>query len=524
MTPALLHATGFPQPVFIQGNNFATGCVVTLTAPDESIVEITPTAVTAGELSLSVVFDRDLDGSWTAVAANPGNLSSGSFAFAVHQMQAIPVANFSSGTFTFSATLADAAADGDGYLIREPKYELNRWAGRVVEITPGVGEPVQLVCRYSDNCGLYFDEQAADLDGEYEILEIDTGATMQLSTGKPTVASGLAWCEAPGGKYWVQPAGNDSRMSGAKFRADINCNLETKVGDYGFFSLLDDFGSSIPNELYYCIKSMKIVTAGVGCINKPHAAAPSEYNTREWSFGDNMPCAGSSCSGIWSGYLLPVFWGIPDLTGPSVSFDCTDPANAGTCISGSYCGNTYCLCDLFQGCMNSSNGFIAVFGQPITDLSLMACYSSTGCPETGISVSLGYCDIPSGPSAGDSAGGTISAGQTYSYLTVAPNPCFAPQVDYWAFSPQLTSSDPSAQLLWTGNAAGFSAVNTWSDLDTESTIDSDGNVYSRKIGGESLGNLPVPTCTTNCVDATAVEGWGISNKIGLVTYTGAVYV
>ena len=263
MTPALIHATGFAQPVFIQGNNFSAGCTVQLTSPDlMTILPLTPSTVTAGELTLSATFDRDLYGSWHAVVINPGGLSSAAFAFDVNQMQAVPVQSFATGVFSLAATLASTANAGDGYLIREAKYELNRHAGRVVRITPDAGDVIELVCRFSDNSGLYFDQQSSALQGSYKLKEIDTGAKMQLSSGKPTVAANLLWCEAPPTgttpRYWVQPAGADPR--GGTFRKDINCNLETKATDFGFFTLLDDFGKSIPDELYYMIKPMQWTT------------------------------------------------------------------------------------------------------------------------------------------------------------------------------------------------------------------------------------------------------------------------
>lgn len=277
MTNSTLHATGLPQPVFIQGSNFNTaGMTVTLTSPDSMTViplTIGSAAITPGELKLGLVtFPRGSNGSWGAVVTDPvSNLSSGAVAMPVGLMQAVPNLSFNGPTFTFAYELDTPCASLDGYLIKEPRYTMNRWAGKVFTITPAsnASSPIQVVSRYSDNNSLYFDARSNSPTGTYSCLQYNQsageqyvfGGTYQLSTGKPTVASGLVWCEGPPDgstpRYWVQPTGDDPRKNGVKFKKQIWNNVSTKVSTYGYASLLDDFTLAIPNQLYYMLIDME---------------------------------------------------------------------------------------------------------------------------------------------------------------------------------------------------------------------------------------------------------------------------
>jgi len=153
-----------------------------------------------------------------------------------------PIA-FQSGTTDlqwFQAT--PASASGAAYQIRTPKYEVNTWAGRTLQLTFPDGSQHSTTINFNDDTCLYFDPLG---------VPIPTGTTYQIIEYLP----GGVW--KWNGSAWVVPTGNDPRGSGTTpWLADQTANLPTYNTRYGKLMKGDYIGPHIWSELYAAIQAL----------------------------------------------------------------------------------------------------------------------------------------------------------------------------------------------------------------------------------------------------------------------------
>lgn len=160
----------------------------------------------------------------------------------------VPITSISGTTITFTAVTGLTVAASDAYQIREPSYELNRWIGRTLTITPAGGSPFNVTITHSDDKRLYFAAQAT---------AIAAGAAYKI-TDTPC---GWVWLRSSG--QWVKPTGTDARGP-ATFRDNQANNLPTIVRSYGRIKKGDYISRNLLTEIWKFINALRWTTEDYG--------------------------------------------------------------------------------------------------------------------------------------------------------------------------------------------------------------------------------------------------------------------
>lgn len=533
LTNTLLHSTGLPQPVFIQGTNFNTsGMHVTLTSPDTlTVISRIPTAVTTGELTLGdVVFDRDQYGTWNAVATDPiSNLSSGSFAFDVKQMQEIPIESFAGPTFTFAATLDTAAAALDGYLIKEYNYEQDNRSGRVIRVTPVTGDPVELIVYYNSNTSLFYETQSNAPTGTFAFKEIvgdkqlEYGGTYLLSTTKPTVAQDLIWYPGPPNgstpRYWVQPTGSG-------FSKYIWNNVSTIKTGTGFYQLGDIWGPWIADDLKALLIQMQVTKKSyIFSLEDTDLAG----NTSGWhsiGYSDTLAADGIGYSARFSG-------GPPTDFSSAVGIILADDATAGATA----------VPDTGPGTLGPLSGTGMIGNGQVRDVTIIPLGDISFYGQT---VNCTASDGSSQPLQQDgSVGNLVSAAKNKGKITGLPQ-CYSASVQFWAYGGiDAIDSPPEDTTTITSGGRGTEKVkrtfdpmgnsiiyHLWSEWSSAGNADP---VFSSSYLGnlavtpdfssdDPAGTAPGIPSTCNFVDLADVRGWYPLNWVAIIVWSGLTYV
>jgi hypothetical protein len=164
----------------------------------------------------------------------------------------LPITGVSGRNVSFAAVPGFSVSAGDAYRIREPKYNLNRYKGKMLRlIDPATSATHDVVVTHSDDNTLFFAPQSFTVgaDWAYQILEHDTGGVWKWD-----------------GTKWIVPTGNDPR--GAPWHDDGTENLPHKVKRYGRLVKGDYIAIHLFDELYRAINLLRWTRSGLGWSNR----------------------------------------------------------------------------------------------------------------------------------------------------------------------------------------------------------------------------------------------------------------
>lgn len=143
------------------------------------------------------------------------------------------------GIITFDAVSGFEVETDDPYRIREPKYNLDRYAGLMLKITEPDTTEHFVEITHNDDKRLYFtaDSFTVLAGWKYEITEYDRGAVMLKD-----------------GDGWKYPTGNDPR--GVKWQPNPNNNRPWITHGYGRYTKADLPTVSLMTEMYTAINNL----------------------------------------------------------------------------------------------------------------------------------------------------------------------------------------------------------------------------------------------------------------------------
>lgn len=437
--PSILHAIGKSQPVWFHGTFFDPAATIVLTNTSTSeTFSPSVTVSTYGEISLSFNFGF-VGATWSIVVTNPGPHSSSAFTFTVNDVNYLPITSGTitsgTGTLGFSAVTGLTINGGDGWLIREPAYELNKWKQRTVKFTKDDGTFLKIPCRFSSNERLFFDTQTTPfgLGWTYQIIEYTPGPVLKFSSSPPT--DGRNFVESiPGSVYWSEPyildstgkivtGSNIDARGGGNFVLNLNNNLATMVSGDGYMLPDDDFTATILNQIHDILALAKdTANFNPACRNIPAIGATAENNVLNFS---SLFVTGPSSPGP----VPPTQWGLaPTFTGFSTAWGNTAAQGA----------------DLFTGDF-SDGAFGPSPNPPSQDPGYTLSAADNFCPEAMLGSGASNVPGTDGPGGFFTPDG-VNVSRAYAYLEDSGIPiCLTCTVNFWVHS-IITTGDPNEGL------------------------------------------------------------------------------
>ena len=188
----------------------------------------------------------------------------------VYKLPILSTSNGSGGVTVNFASVGVTFTAGDTYRIREPRYELNKWKGRTLNVTAEDGTPVLVnePILYSDDTTLFFaaKSQPIPAGARFEIVEKQPGVYRWTGT-EFVLASG-----ADAARVTVQTP--------TDFLPDSNANNNGWVKDYGVIEYGDLLHVGVLNQLHAAITLLYDTQAPLTWTNKASPTAAAEKNTR----------------------------------------------------------------------------------------------------------------------------------------------------------------------------------------------------------------------------------------------------
>lgn len=286
-------ANGLPVTFFVYGDNIQSTVTATLINIDTAdtqdgtiVSQAAGYAVVTGNFGLG-------SHNWTVTLTNAGTLDSLPFAFTTQQFYKLPIlsSGIASGILTVTMAGADGltVANGDGFLIREPSYELNKWQKRYCKISVTGSPDLILPLTHSDNDSIFFAAQSAAIPvgASATIIEYTVGEVWRFATATPSGVEGVDYTKTGASSFWIIPTGDDVVRLGVRtprpFRADRTCNLPTITTEYGLFNVGDYVdGLNLHNELYTALNLL------VWTLKSPDWAVKTFWAGGGSSYRDNI--------------------------------------------------------------------------------------------------------------------------------------------------------------------------------------------------------------------------------------------